>query len=514
MLLPRAVEEAEAVYILPVLTGATSTLETDAEEVASGVLPGDAITLLITADELPSTLEDTEDVEVVEMLMGVTFTLDTDADEEASGVSRGEATMLDIPADMLLDRHCWLNIETVLVAEVFNAVGVAIGVMIGEAIALDNAGDALLDRPCWLDIEEVLVAGVANAVGVASGVWIGVTTTLDIPTDVLLDCHCWLDVGSVLVAELPTTRGITWNVPVTLGIALGVVVRVLGWICWRDADDVLEEDAWGVDAAQVDAMLGTWVDKACDETTVCDAFIDFELLLLILASEADAIGTAIGDALPDVIKGARLDDTELAIKLCTDTVEDIGVAVENCGTPMELCDASVDVSMVTDVEGALLLPPRDVSNADVTLDDVDPSTSEEFGESMVVEEDIWLFPGGCIVEDWGMVGVTAAMLVEVVDLCVEASDVCDELVPLRKDSSWRGNIGCLPSVVCALGISACIQEALATATTTSSRPHLPCILSVPLTPTIKGAMQQATRTPLSQLIACSRTWNEWLTREE
>jgi hypothetical protein len=141
------------------------------------------------------------------------------------------------------------------------------------------------------------------------------------------------------------------------------------------------------------------------------------------------------DALPDGIREARLDDKELAVELCNNTVEDIGVAVENCGTLIELCDTSVDLSMVTDIEGALLLLLRNMSDADVTLDDVDQSPLEGLGEILIVEEDTWLFPGGCIVEDWGMVGVMTAMLVEVVDLWVEASAVCDELVPLRKDTS-------------------------------------------------------------------------------
>jgi hypothetical protein len=104
-LLLTAVEEAEGVYTLSVLTGATSILEADTEEVASGIPLGDTIKLLVTADELPWTLEDTEDEEVVEMLTGVTFTLDTDAEEKATGVSRGEATRLDILAEILLDRH-------------------------------------------------------------------------------------------------------------------------------------------------------------------------------------------------------------------------------------------------------------------------------------------------------------------------------------------------------------------------------------------------------------------------
>jgi hypothetical protein len=105
-LLPSTVEEAEDVYMLEALVGATSKLEAAAEEIASGDPTGKAITLLITTEELSSTFEATEDEEAVDVLAGVTFSLDTDAEGVASGVLIGEATALGIPAAMLLDCSC------------------------------------------------------------------------------------------------------------------------------------------------------------------------------------------------------------------------------------------------------------------------------------------------------------------------------------------------------------------------------------------------------------------------
>jgi hypothetical protein len=106
LLLPSIVEEAEDVYMLEVLVGATSKLEAAAKEIASGDPTGKAITLLITTEELSSTFEATEDEEAVDVLAGVTFSLDTDAKGVASGVLIGEATALGIPAAMLLDCSC------------------------------------------------------------------------------------------------------------------------------------------------------------------------------------------------------------------------------------------------------------------------------------------------------------------------------------------------------------------------------------------------------------------------
>jgi hypothetical protein len=463
-LLPSTVEEAEDVYMLEVLVGATSRFEAAAEEVASGVPTGEATTLLITAEELPSTFKYTEDEEVVGMLAGVTFSQETDAEGVASGVSIGEATLLDIAADTLLD--IWLYVEKMLVAKVAIAVGLASGILTGEATPLDPA-DMLLDCHRWLYIEEILVAGVANAVGVASGVLAGKTTSLSIPADALLDCHCWLDIERALVTELADVVGITWSVTVTLDIVVGAVVCVSDWSCWRDIDDVLEEYAWDGDAVQEDATLENWAFEACDETATSDIIVELELLLMVLAPEVDNIGAMIGDALADGRRAERLDDAELAIELYIDSVEDIDVILEDCGAPMGVCDAVVDLSIVTDTENALLLPPRSVSNADATLDDADPSTLEELGEDVVIEEDTSLFCEGRAVEDWGMVDVTAAMVVEVVDVFEKASGASDELVPLRNDSSWRGNIGYLPPVACVLCVSAIVHKTLETATTAS-----------------------------------------------
>jgi hypothetical protein len=83
------------------------------------------------------------------------------------------------------------------------------------------------------------------------------------------------------------------------------------------------------------------------------------------------------------------------------------------------------------------------------------------------------------------------------------ADVSDTLVSLRKTSSWRSNIGSLPFESRVLDDLASVEHVSINVSALHTSPsHSLCVSSsAPLLPTIKDAVQQATKPPVNQPIA-------------